>query len=307
MWAEALSAKFIILYVFILSAVFVHYRGRERHRFTRQLTDHSTFMAPINVFMYLFSAVPNKPILDRDRFPELDTLRDNWRTIREEALALFHQGEIKRSETFDDLAFNSFFKKGWKRFYLKWYDEIYPSALDSCPQTVALLEKVPSLNAAMFTMLPPGSELVRHRDPYAGSLRYHLGLVTPNDDRCRIYIDGTPYSWRDGDDIVFDETYIHRAMNESDLHRLILFCDIARPMRYRFADAVNRFFCRRLLRAAATKNTGGEKVGVLNRLFGYIYPLRLKAKALKKRNRQLYYALKYLQFGTIFFLIFYFL
>ena len=307
MLAEALSAKFLLLYTFVLSAIFVHYRGKERHRFTRQLTDHSTFMAPINCFMYLFSAVPNKPILDINAFPEVKPLRDNWQTIRDEALALFEEGEIKRSESFDDLAFNSFFKKGWTRYYLKWYEDFYPSAIESCPRTVELLRQVPSLNAAMFTVLPPGSELVRHRDPYAGSLRYHLGLVTPNDDACRIYIDGTPYSWRDGEDIMFDETYIHRAMNETDQHRLILFCDVARPMRYGFANAVNRFFCRRLLRAAATKNQSGERVGVLNRLFGYIYPLRLKAKALKKRNRKLYYALKYLQFGSIFFLIFYFL
>ena len=62
MLSEALSAKFLLLYTLILSAVFVHFRGKERHRFTRQLTDHSTFMAPINCFMYLFSAVPNKPI-----------------------------------------------------------------------------------------------------------------------------------------------------------------------------------------------------------------------------------------------------
>src|SRR5689334_24353903 len=35
--------------------------------------------------------------------------------------------------------------------------------------------------------LPPGGKLVQHRDPYAGSLRYHLGLVTPKSPgECRI-------------------------------------------------------------------------------------------------------------------------
>ena len=42
----------------------------------------------------------------------------------------------------------------------------------------------------MFAELPPGSRLVRHRDPYAGSLRYHLGLLTPNDPGCFIEVDG---------------------------------------------------------------------------------------------------------------------
>ena len=66
---EALSTRFVILYVFVMSAVWVHYRGTVRLRFTRQLADHSTFMAPINVFMYAFSAVPNRPILERKDFP----------------------------------------------------------------------------------------------------------------------------------------------------------------------------------------------------------------------------------------------
>ncbi|MEO8159752.1 MAG: hypothetical protein ABI648_18290 [Betaproteobacteria bacterium] len=48
MAALALSPKFILLYVFGQSAVFVHFRGRIRHRFTRQLTDHSTVLAPLN-------------------------------------------------------------------------------------------------------------------------------------------------------------------------------------------------------------------------------------------------------------------
>lgn len=51
----------------------------------------------------------------------------------------------------------------------------------------------------MFATLPDGSRLPRHRDPYAGSLRFHLGLATPSDDRCFIEVDGQRYSWRDGE------------------------------------------------------------------------------------------------------------
>jgi beta-hydroxylase len=44
--------------------VYVHSRGRVRRRWTRQLLDHSTIMAPYNALMYLFSAVPNRPFVD---------------------------------------------------------------------------------------------------------------------------------------------------------------------------------------------------------------------------------------------------
>jgi beta-hydroxylase len=34
----------------------VHFRGKVRLGFWRQVSDHSTIMAPYNVLMYLFSA-----------------------------------------------------------------------------------------------------------------------------------------------------------------------------------------------------------------------------------------------------------
>ena len=157
--------------------------------------------------------------LDEDvaAFRDLKPLQDNWQMIRDEALQLFDEGHIRAASTYNDLGFNSFFRRGWKRFYLKWYDVPQQSALALCPRTVALLESIPSINGAMFAMLPAGGDLGRHRDPYAGSLRYHLGLVTPNSDACRIVVDGQSYSWRDGEAVMFDETFIHWAENRSDV------------------------------------------------------------------------------------------
>ncbi len=294
-----LAPKFIVLYVFFASMMYVHLRGRVRHRFYRQLTDHSTFMAPYNALMYMFSAVPNKPYVDVNQFPELKPLTENWKTIREEALKLFDEGHIRAAAGYTDLGFNSFFRRGWKRFYLAWYGEPHPSAQALCPKSVAILRQVRSVKAAMFALLPDGSKLLAHRDPYAGSLRYHLGLVTPNNDKCRIYIDGEPYFWRDGEAIVFDETFIHSAVNESGMDRLILFADIERPMIFAPARWLNRFFARVLMRASATKNEEGETVGAINKVFRFVYRGRLKMKALKKANRDLYYAIKYVTLGGL--------
>ena len=89
--AEVFAPKFIILYLYILSAVYIHFRGKVRYKFLRQLTDQSTVLAPYNALIYLFSAVPNKPILDVNQFPELALLRENWETIRDEALELYEE------------------------------------------------------------------------------------------------------------------------------------------------------------------------------------------------------------------------
>jgi beta-hydroxylase len=297
--APALAPKFLVLYLFVLSAVAIHVRGRVRHRFFRQLTDHSTLLAPVNCLLYLFSAVPNKPRVPIERFPELKLLTDNWQTFREEGMALYRAGHVKASKEHDDLGFNSFFRRGWKRFYLSWYGEPHPSAQALCPKSVAILRQAPTVKAAMFALLPDGGKLMAHRDPYAGSLRFHLGLVTPNNEKCRIYIDGEPYSWRDGEAIVFDETYIHSAINESGVDRLILFADVERPMAVAPARWLNRFFAHTVMRATETRNEAGERVGVLNKMFGFVYRGRVKMKALKKANRRLYYAIKYAALGGL--------
>ena len=49
-----------ILGLILAAALFVHFRGRVRLKFGRQLTDHSTFTAPYNALVYLFSGVPNR-------------------------------------------------------------------------------------------------------------------------------------------------------------------------------------------------------------------------------------------------------
>jgi len=302
--ATVLAPKFIVVYVFVASALFVHFRGRVRHTLVKQLTDHSTIMAPYNALMYLFSAVPPRPILDPRSIPELDVLRANWRTIRDEALALMDQGSIRAATGHNDLGFNSFFKNGWKRFYVKWYGAAMPSAIAACPRTVALVDSLPNVNAAMFALLPPGGKLNRHRDPFAGSLRYHLGLVTPNSDRCRIYVDGQPYAWRDGEDLLFDETFIHSAENETDVTRIILFCDVERPLRTPMMRGFNRLVSRHVMRAASTQNLETEPVGLLNRIYAMFGHSSDFLTRLKRRNRTAFRTVKYALIAALAYWIF---
>lgn len=296
--------KWLVLSIFIFSTLYIHYRGKKKLNFGRQFLDHSTILAPINIWMYLFSKVPNQPYIDTNHFEDIKVLDDHWEMIRDEALALSKQGEIKASSTYNDAGFNSFFKTGWKRFYLKWYDSNHPSASELCPKTTALLKTLPSIKAAMFTELPSGSRLVRHRDPYAGSLRYHLGLITPNDDACFIDVDGEKYSWRDGKSVIFDETFLHYAENSTDKNRIILFCDVERPLCNRIIEKFNRWFSKNVMTAASSPNQDGDTTGRINKAFIYIYQIRIQAKKLKTSNRTLYYVFKWAIYGSILYFIF---
>ncbi|EDY87199.1 peptide-aspartate beta-dioxygenase [gamma proteobacterium HTCC5015] len=300
------SPKLFVFYLFVASGVYIHFRGRVRHGFLRQLTDHSTVMGPINMLVYAFSKTPNTPYLPLNSHEELRVFRDNWEKIAEEARKMYEFGHVRDSASSrDDAAFNSFFKTGWKRFYLKWYGEPLASARELCPTTVDLIEQVPSINAAMFTLLPPGAKLPQHRDPFAGSLRYHLGLMTPNDDACYISVDGQHYSWRDGEDVLFDETYIHYAKNETDQTRLIFFADVARPMRGPVSAWFNRSVGRALGKLTESPNTEADRTGGLNKIFRYVYKFREFAKAFKARNKPAYTLTKYSLFALLIYAIFF--
>jgi len=283
----------------------MHYRGKVRFSATRQLLTHTNYLAPYNLLMNLFSILPNKPLLNVDDLDQLAVLRDNWEVMRAEALSLAEQGDIKAADSLNDAGFNSFFKTGWTRFYLKWYDDPLPSALRQCPKTVEILQQVPSVKAAMFASLPPGGTLNAHRDPFAGSLRYHLGLVTPNDDDCFILVDGEKHVWHDGQDVLFDETFIHEAHNRTDQNRIILFCDVSRPMKFSIINRFNTFVSSTLIRASATRNDDGDPVGMVNKIFAKVYSVRVISKRFKRWNKPLYKALKYALFLAMIYLIFF--
>lgn len=288
-----LAPQLLLLYALVGSAIYVHFRGRERLRVGRQIGDHSTFLAPYNVLLYAFSGVPNKPVLPVETFPELKKISDNWQTIREEAVRLFDEGRIRAAIDNNDWGFYSFFKSGWKRFYLKWYDDPLPSAQALCPKTVALVQSVPSIKGAMFAVLPSGAKLGGHRDPFAGSLRYHLGLVTPNSEDCHIVVDGVSCSYYDGKGFVFDETFIHWAENKTEKNRIIFFCDVERPMSNGLMRRINRWVNTHIVKISQSPNVEGEKVGAMNVAFSYLFQIHQLGRRLKAWNRKVYYSAKF--------------
>ena len=283
----------------------MHYRGDVRFPWTRQFLTHTNYLAPYNLLMNYCAKLPNKPLLDVNSIDDLQILRDNWEVMRDEAMQLSEDGKIRAATGLNDVGFNSFFRTGWTRFYLKWYEDYLPSALEQCPKTIEVLKQTQSVKAAMFASLPPGGELKQHRDPYAGSLRYHLGLVTPNSDDCFILVDGQFHSWRDGKDVLFDETFIHEAYNHTDQQRIILFADVHREMRFPWVDKMNHWVSDNIIKISSSQNDETEKVGALNRSFTQLYKIRTLSRKIKKWNKPVYKTLKYGLFIGLIYLLFF--
>ena len=62
-------------------------------------------------------------------------------------------------------------------------------------------------------------------------LRYHLGLIVPEDaESCRIRVGEDYRHWEEGKSMIFDDTFNHEVWNDTDETRVVLFVDVMRPL-----------------------------------------------------------------------------
>ncbi len=191
------------------------------------------------LYAFLFSKlvelfVRNPPFLEVDRvFPEARLLRENWQVIREEALALlkdveaipqFH--EVDRLQRFISAKDNV----AWRTFFFKGFDKWLPQNCARAPRTAELLRRLPLISTAMFSIIDGGKHIPPHVGFFKSVLRYHLALVVPSDAPVYIVVGGQEYRWREGEDVLFDDTYLHEVWNKSVQRRVVLFCDVLRDL-----------------------------------------------------------------------------
>ena len=86
--------------------------------------------------------------------------------------------------------------------------------------------------------------------------------------------------------------------------RIILFCDVERPLRTRVMQAVNRFVSRTFIRAGATQNTEAEPIGAANRVYALLGKGSNVLTRLKRRNRTAFRAVKYALIAALAYWIF---
>jgi len=241
--------------------------------------------------MYAGSGVPTEPVVSVDRFPELAKLRDIGR-LRDEAVKLFDEALSAGSSKEQRLGFLSFFKNGWKRFYLKCTYDFLPSARTLCRRRSELFEFNSNRPWRDVYNAAAGGKLGAHRDPFAGSLRYHLDWLPPFGKSRVFLVYGVECVWRDGR-LSLSTRPSFTAQNATDVNRIILFCDVERPMKYGFMTAINRWG-QPLHRQGVCDPERGRRErrraeqGVRRDLRG-----SLAGQRVKKRNLKFYYTLKY--------------
>ena len=173
------------------------------------------------------------PIYDNADFPWVEEIEAEWRDIREELDAIMdRRSEMPSFHEILSQVSTITTDNNWKTFFL------FAPGMDcegnrrKCPKTTELVQKIPGLKTAMFSILSPGKEIPPHRGPYAGVLRYHLGLMIPEPrEKCRIRIGNEIRHWEEGKSIVFDDTWNHQVWNHTEGYRVALFVDFIRPIK----------------------------------------------------------------------------
>jgi aspartyl/asparaginyl beta-hydroxylase (cupin superfamily) len=179
----------------------------------------------------------NRPAFyDIDKtYPCLRILDQNYAVIREEMEAVLAYKErlpryhdLAKSETYISGTIDP--DKNWKIFML-WSQIGVPEANQAkCPQTTALLKKIPNLYQAFFSILDPGKSIPAHSGEYYGYLRYHLGLRVPKNNPPSMRVKDQIHTWEEQKSILFDDSWNHEVYNKSDDIRVVLIVDFLRPM-----------------------------------------------------------------------------
>lgn len=192
-------------------------------------------------FVLRSSVVPTTPFLDPGRFDWIPRMEAGWRDIRAELddvlsyrddLPNFQDISVDQASITDD--------DGWKTFFFFAYGFRSEANCARCPRTAALLDSIPGVTTAFFSILSPGKHIGEHRGPWRGVLRYHLALKVPEPaSAAGISVGGETAHWEEGRSLVFDDGYEHFAWNDTDGVRVVLFVDVLRPLRPP-ADQINR-------------------------------------------------------------------
>jgi len=121
----------------------------------------------------------------------------------------------------------------WTAIHLIKRGEVVRANADLCPETMAILARLPQPEIpgaspnAMFSLLAPGKTIPPHVGVNNTRLLCHLPLVVP--EGCWFRVGGETRAWREGEAFVFDDTIEHEAANPSDQLRVVMIFDLWHP------------------------------------------------------------------------------
>ena len=195
-------------------------------------------MYSISIFFRNFfggqSTVGDEPLLKNIDFSFIPEIEKNWKLIYSEMenilkfrnlIPAFHEVS-KDQKTISK-------RNKWKTFGLFGFGYKFKKNCSFAPKTTELLEKIPGLQTAWFSIISPGYHIPSHTGVTKSIIRGHLGLKIPqNTNGCYMNVGGKRVQWEQGKILIFDDTYDHAVWNNTNEERIVLLFDFDRPMKY---------------------------------------------------------------------------
>lgn len=227
----------IVILLFLLLLIVIYFLRNP----TLLLIPYNEFIENIYEKKVFYTEEEKKKI-----FPTSTFLENRWLDIRRECLSaldnfnnLGNVGNVGQNFIVED----EDFWKGWKTFPLRMFGVDNEENMRKCPLLAEILKSDKNIPTAFFSIMEPGKTLTSHYGPFKGILRYHLGLIVPPEESgpCFISVDNEIYDWKEGEGILFDETYKHFVHNKTPYHRVVLFIDVKRPFNSSLLTLLNDF------------------------------------------------------------------
>lgn len=187
-----------------------------------------------------FPFLPADEFFDRRHFAWFETLEAATPVIKRELEALLSAGDadirpyIQQEQGTPANPWSALDGSlDWGACFLWEYGVPNPAIIERCPQTAAILERLPLQRIAgrapnvFFSLLRPGKTIPPHTGVTNTRAIVHLALDVP--PACGFRVGGETREWVEGRAFAFDDTIEHEAWNHSERGRAVLILDCWNP------------------------------------------------------------------------------
>ena len=121
----------------------------------------------------------------------------------------------------------------WGAWYLWQNGAPVACHAERCPATIKALERAPipvirgRSPMALYSLLKPGTHIAPHHGMLNTRLICHVPLIAP--EGCALRVGSETRSWREGETLIFDDSFEHEAWNRAPSTRIVLLFEIWRP------------------------------------------------------------------------------
>lgn len=101
-----------------------------------------------------------------------------------------------------------------------------------CPETTKLVESIPRrMGDVFFSALRGNSSIKIHTGPINIKVTAHLPLIVPKnrDKNCRMQVGNETREFKEGEWLIFSDSFPHRVWNDTNETRFVLIIDTWNP------------------------------------------------------------------------------